>query len=204
MCQTCNKYTCIKCKKSAHKGMKCVRDEYGSGMNNIHRCPKCRTVFEKMSGCSEMSCSQCYHKWCWVCGMNYKSNVHMLLVFPCQLLNITVLHEKVPLWFRPLLLLLWFLLMPTLFLLLFFFFVPILMLSESKRSRHIFKCMFFYESTLQNIFIGIPAWLIFLCLVIAVDLILSTILIIPMYLVSIACFCRMIYWWNKNKSLNNS
>lgn len=34
-----------------------------------HRCPKCGVPIEKNDGCNHMSCPQCNHYWCWVCGL---------------------------------------------------------------------------------------------------------------------------------------
>ena len=40
------------------------------------RCPKCKSPFEKISGCQHMKCAVCHYEWCWVCGMPFHSIVH--------------------------------------------------------------------------------------------------------------------------------
>ena len=67
----------VKCEKIS------VEAWIGEGMNNVHRCPKCGSVFEKIDGCSEMDCTVCNYKWCWVCGLDYKTKTHAFMVFPC-------------------------------------------------------------------------------------------------------------------------
>ena len=86
-CTKCEKTYCKKCKKLEHGKLPCEKesvDEWiGHGLSNVHRCPKCCSVFEKIDGCSEMDCSVCHYKWCWVCGLDYKTKMHALMVFPC-------------------------------------------------------------------------------------------------------------------------
>ena len=87
-------------------------------MNNVHRCPKCASTFEKVSGCPHMSCIICNYTWCWVCGSDLKSKFHndTPLEIPCALLNSFAIHEKIPKIFRPLLILLLLILGPPLLL----------------------------------------------------------------------------------------
>jgi hypothetical protein len=74
---------CIKCKQKGHGKISCAKKEnqninaaIGSGMKNIHRCPKCASTFEKIDGCADMDCLVCKHRWCWTCGSNLNSKYH--------------------------------------------------------------------------------------------------------------------------------
>ena len=52
-------------------------DKNGDGDDGLaNRCPKCKSLFEKVSGCQHMTCSICKYEWCWVCGMPYHSVLH--------------------------------------------------------------------------------------------------------------------------------
>ena len=52
-------------------------EKIGDGADGkAHRCPKCKSPFEKMAGCVHMTCSICKYEWCWVCGLAFHSAVH--------------------------------------------------------------------------------------------------------------------------------
>ena len=44
------------------------------------RCPKCKTIVEKLGGCEHMTCKRCKYEWCWICGLSYKSCFKRLLI----------------------------------------------------------------------------------------------------------------------------
>ena len=182
-------------------------------MNNIHKCPSCKAVFEKIDGCSEMTCTQCYHCWCWVCGLNYNSNVHAFMVFPCQLINMTVLNSAIPKWVRFFMFLLYITIIPLLFLLVFCFCVPFVSFIDSRRYRgsgsyqvidRIIMCRdgcCSISGFLLFILIAVPFWILFTVVCMIISIVATSILIIPFYIASVICLCRMVYWWNKNKRL---
>ncbi|KXJ28953.1 E3 ubiquitin-protein ligase RNF14 [Exaiptasia diaphana] len=43
---------------------------------SYQKCPKCRMIVEKISGCNFMTCSQCRGQFCWVCGKSISSYGH--------------------------------------------------------------------------------------------------------------------------------
>jgi len=92
-----------------------VIDWLGSGLSNIHRCPKCACTFEKISGCAQMDCSICHHRWCWACGQNLDSVFHEKLEPICQMFNVFALHEKIPSILKPVMALLTLILLPIVF-----------------------------------------------------------------------------------------
>ena len=54
----------------------------------IKRCPKCKMWTEKNHGCNHMTCAQCKHQWCWLCGGKY-SDQHFEVGGGCAGLQFT-------------------------------------------------------------------------------------------------------------------
>lgn len=68
---------CFNCSKPWHEKKKCS-DEIDKDFNKwkknkiVKRCPKCRMWTEKNHGCNHMTCAECHHQWCWICGRKYR------------------------------------------------------------------------------------------------------------------------------------
>jgi len=43
-------------------------------LNNIKKCPKCRTKIEKNGGCNAITCSRCGFVFCWICETEFRSD----------------------------------------------------------------------------------------------------------------------------------
>ena len=189
------------------------------GMNNVHRCPKCASIFEKMSGCSEMECSVCHYKWCWVCGLKYESGWHILMLFPCQLINMTVLNESLNKCCRFFMIILYLLVIPTVFLIFFPIMIILMICWEAyENNRHKSNCLGttlcmmycnkshrlkekVYIYIIKVIFISIPRWILVIIVCLVAAFLTLIIFIIPMYIFSFVSLCRMAYWWTKNKRI---
>ena len=206
----------------AHGKSKCDRkvDQWiGSGLNNIHRCPKCASTFEKVSGCPHTTCAICKHRWCWTCGTDLKSSFHeKFMGMPCEVLNEVALGTCVPNILKPLLAILTLILLPPLLL---FFGVIGLILEAFKESfysynirtkkagplRKRFFCDSPGKSCLCNLIVFIlfflPFWLILLAIMMAISCVIFVLAIVPAYLFSIFAFCKMLCWWTRNKKLDN-
>ena len=145
-CPKCTRIYCAKCMNIAHGDIACSKVSLDNwidgGMNNVHRCPKCASIFEKMSGCSEMECSVCHYKWCWVCGLKYESGWHILMLFPCQLINMTVLNESLNKCCRFFMIILYLLVIPTVFLIFFPIMIILMICWEAyENNRHKSNCL---------------------------------------------------------------
>ena len=46
----------------------------------LHNCPRCSAQFEKVDGCSHMTCAVCFYNWCWICGLAKDSWFHKLQI----------------------------------------------------------------------------------------------------------------------------
>ena len=85
-CPDCQKFFCANCNLPWHEGMSCEDAKRLHGFDwdkigdktagNAHRCPKCKSPFEKTTGCVHMTCPVCEHEWCWVCGLPFHSIIH--------------------------------------------------------------------------------------------------------------------------------
>ena len=167
-----------------------------------------------------MECTVCRFKWCWVCGLAYESPWHILMLFPCQLINMTVLNESLNKCCRFLMIILYLLVIPTIFLIFFPIMVMLMLQWEAyDHRRHNQKTclgqtlarMYCNKKQRQDekvwiyivkiIFIAIPLWILSILCTLIVAALFFIIFIIPMYIFSIISLCRMAYWWNKNKRI---
>jgi ariadne-1 len=81
----CGLRICWDCKKAAHAPVTCAQQQVWEQVagqaedvvqglwesQNTKECPKCRNRIEKNGGCNHMTCSQCRHQFCWICGQNW-------------------------------------------------------------------------------------------------------------------------------------
>ncbi|KAL1525634.1 hypothetical protein AB1Y20_020487 [Prymnesium parvum] len=52
-----------------------VMEEVQSGewmLENTKACPRCSTKIQKNGGCNHITCRNCNHEWCWLCGARYE------------------------------------------------------------------------------------------------------------------------------------
>eukprot|EP00347_Sterkiella_histriomuscorum_P019175 403342649 len=80
-CPKCLKQVCYDCQLPWHKGKSCsqVQKQKYKGWAykmGAHKCPQCQAPVEKNDGCPHMSCPQCNHRWCWICGMGIDNWIH--------------------------------------------------------------------------------------------------------------------------------
>ena len=81
-CPTCSHDMCFQCVNPWHSGQTCEEAERKmykgwAMMKGASRCPNCRVLIEKNLGCKHMTCTQCKHEWCWICGGLWgNSNYH--------------------------------------------------------------------------------------------------------------------------------
>ena len=81
-CESCKTEICLKCNREAHDPLSCdqiLEKELAnwSSAKDVQRCPHCKVVVEKASGCNHMTCHLCHHEWCWLCGSVYTSYHHV-------------------------------------------------------------------------------------------------------------------------------
>lgn len=83
ICIKCQLRTCFRHRTVWHTGMTCAEYDLQQKQlpddgtcawldQNTKRCPQCRWYIEKNSGCDEMKCRRCQHKFCWQCQADYK------------------------------------------------------------------------------------------------------------------------------------
>jgi hypothetical protein len=222
-CEECKKIFCKKCKQESHKG-KCEKIQFSLGLGNIHRCPNCAETFEKISGCPHMSCRTCRHGWCWVCGSDLKSWFHTKIMEPgCQMINLFVLHEKIPNFLRYFLALICMAIAPPIVSFIAMlaisneYLIKVLDLrkpyswkrkSEVEKSRRdrcidILFCIRAKRSCCQRFFqtvaIAFPFWLIYWTLLVSVVLVAWVVMLVPAYLYSVFALLKCMVWWCKNK-----
>ena len=173
-----------------------------------------------------MSCRTCHHRWCWVCGSNL-DQFHTKLMEPaCAMINLFVLHEKIPNFLRYPLAIITMILMPPIMLIccLLHFISEYVKdkltlvepksyrfnrLKNSKKKQTCIRILFCSQLTgsrfiriLQNFFIAIPFWIIYCTLILAVSLIIWCITILPAYLYAMFALLKCMVWWCKNKRVN--
>jgi hypothetical protein len=85
-CRYCRRKICFTCKGAAHNtGADCPQDfALEATMRQAHRsgwrrCPRCKNVVEKQSGCIHITC-RCKAEWCYTCkSFNLPSTVHVIV-----------------------------------------------------------------------------------------------------------------------------
>ena len=88
ICIKCQQRTCFTHRTVWHAGLTCAEydlfrnelpDDASSTWleNNTKRCPQCRWYIEKNSGCDQMKCRRCQHKFCWECLADYNMITHI-------------------------------------------------------------------------------------------------------------------------------
>ena len=77
----CGLLFCFGCLKPAHAPISCEliqtwldrlaetegKDTEDYLKNNTKKCPNCKTLVAKISGCNHMTCNNCRHGFCWLC-----------------------------------------------------------------------------------------------------------------------------------------
>ncbi|TGZ76385.1 hypothetical protein EX30DRAFT_336677 [Ascodesmis nigricans] len=80
-CPSCKKLTCGRCKTADHGMADCPSDGALKKLLQIaatsgwKRCPKCKAVVERVSGCEHITC-KCGSHWCYLCSMPWTGNGH--------------------------------------------------------------------------------------------------------------------------------
>lgn len=87
-CTNCETNFCFYCVAPCHEGVSCASFQKGDGLfkdwmkkrngnqANAHKCPKCKVPIQRISGCSNMTCSKCKTHWCYDCG---KTKIHTII-----------------------------------------------------------------------------------------------------------------------------
>mmetsp|Transcript_15672 Transcript_15672/g.26277 ORF Transcript_15672/g.26277 Transcript_15672/m.26277 type:complete len:535 (-) Transcript_15672:219-1823(-) len=85
-CNHCGHSFCFQCTRDDHRPCACAtlvrwedkcRDESETAnwmMVNTKKCSKCLTNIEKNQGCNHMTCRQCRHEFCWICGKDWRGH----------------------------------------------------------------------------------------------------------------------------------
>jgi len=73
---TCGARICNECCDFYHEGKTCFEaldPEFEAYMdtNNIRSCLMCKTVVDRVEGCTHITCPVCDYEWCWLCGHEY-------------------------------------------------------------------------------------------------------------------------------------
>eukprot|EP01130_Rhizamoeba_saxonica_P016912 TRINITY_DN7918_c0_g6_i1.p1 TRINITY_DN7918_c0_g6~~TRINITY_DN7918_c0_g6_i1.p1 ORF type:complete len:643 (+),score=141.50 TRINITY_DN7918_c0_g6_i1:44-1930(+) len=58
---------------------------------NTKKCPQCKNPIQKNDGCFHMTCSQCYHQFCWLCSQDWSTHNSS---FSCSRYQDGVLQDK--------------------------------------------------------------------------------------------------------------
>ena len=104
----CGRDSCRMCKLSNHIPLTCEeyiaemdisrrRVEEELTMSWVRQCWNCKIDFERVGGCSIMTCPKCANKTCYTCRKPYKGGQDVLLHRNCNRLDFssnTRLHEK--------------------------------------------------------------------------------------------------------------
>jgi len=85
-CLNCEYIFCGKCGEEYHEDFTCeVYKKYKGKLDNfdvwleakgdkVKRCPDCKYLGEKISGCSTVKCIKCKHYFCWRCAQNIEGD----------------------------------------------------------------------------------------------------------------------------------
>ena len=131
-------------------------------------------------------------------------------MFPlCQIMNICFLGNRIPVLLRPIIGIVGYVLLTPLilFMIPFIGFIVYLnehvlissgCISQQARCRYDRPCKFF-----GFLFVWIPFWTLIILIDLVVTSILFAILIVPGYIIGFFVILRMIYWWFKNKRLDD-
>ena len=92
LCISCHRDFCFQCQTAWHKNKTCKQAQKEMFKDwafvvGANKCPKCQAPVEKNDGCNHMSCTQCSHRWCWVCGLPLNHWSHSLsngMPFSCK------------------------------------------------------------------------------------------------------------------------
>ncbi|XP_033099709.1 uncharacterized protein LOC117103255 [Anneissia japonica] len=83
-CEECNLEWCFPCHAPWHKELTCKEwrrgdrmlkqwaKEWSFGQQNAHRCPKCKVLIQRVTGCDHMTCSHCKTEFCYQCGERFR------------------------------------------------------------------------------------------------------------------------------------
>eukprot|EP00727_Mastigamoeba_balamuthi_P000393 m51a1_g10350 putative ibr domain containing protein (662) ;mRNA; f:182433-185927 len=105
----CGHHFCFKCGEDWHTGT-CEQYKQWKLENsqeetrtaewakaNTKACPNCKAQIEKNSGCNHMTCGNCHHQFCWLCGGKYTPNHYELYnVLGCPGMQYSTEGEKPP------------------------------------------------------------------------------------------------------------
>ncbi|KAG8933607.1 hypothetical protein FRC02_011529 [Tulasnella sp. 418] len=79
-CPACQRMICVKCRAPWHTGLTCAEFADQNTADQLtydlakrsgwRRCPRCKMIVERSSGCPHMSC-RCGHHFCYRCGSDY-------------------------------------------------------------------------------------------------------------------------------------
>ena len=83
-CDVCNFSYCTKCLTPTHEGFTCqqskkLREELSEEEMEklgIKICSNCKARIQKNGGCNHLTCKQCNHHMCWVCGEDFEKAEH--------------------------------------------------------------------------------------------------------------------------------
>ena len=174
-----------------------------------------------------MDCRTCRHRWCWVCGSDLSQSFHKNFMEPaCAMINLFVLHEKIPNFLRYPMAIIAMILCPPIVL---FFCLCHLgdefirnkfdihptwsyrsrRLSDKSKKKKCLNVLFCSTKTgyriiryLSNLFIATPFWILFWVFIISMSTIIWAITILPAYLYAIFSLAKCMAWWCKNKKVN--
>ncbi|XP_071951039.1 uncharacterized protein [Antedon mediterranea] len=83
-CEECSLNWCFPCHAPWHEGLTCKEwrrgdrmlkqwaKEWSFGQQNAHRCPKCKVLIQRVTGCDHMTCSNCNTEFCYQCGERFR------------------------------------------------------------------------------------------------------------------------------------
>lgn len=85
-CKLCDTQFCKECHEPVREGVvhACNDDDVKSAhaiMKEAKPCPRCHTLTFKISGCSQMWCTQCHTPWCWNLGTVETGPIHNPMYF---------------------------------------------------------------------------------------------------------------------------